>query len=120
MSLKDMRDELRKLRKETVKPVSRMRKGDIASELERLRGKREETAPVASVGGAKPKKMEAKIEDVKVAKEREFPMKPVEESKAKKGKGSALPKTTVDTAPKKKSNKMELLMKMIEEMSDSD
>lgn len=118
MSLKDMKDELRKLRKETVKPVSRMRKADIASELERLRGKREETAPVASVTGAKPKKMEAKIDDVKLAKEKEFPMKPVEESKAKKGKGSALPKTTTE-APKK-SSKMEKLLKMIDEMSDSE
>ncbi len=85
MSLKDMRDELRKLRKDTVKPVSRMRKADIASELEKLRGKREETAPVAAVSGAKPKKMEAKIADVKVAKEKEFPTKPVEVSAMKKG-----------------------------------
>lgn len=113
MSLKDMRDELRKLRKDTVKPVSRMRKSDIASELEKLRGRREETPPVASTVGAKPKKMEAKIADVKVAKEKEFPTKPVEESKAKKDKGSAVAK-----APK--STKKDLLMKMLAEMSDSE
>ena len=78
-----MRDELRKLRKEAMKPTSRMKKADIASELERLRGKREETPPVASTVGAKAKKMEGKINDVKVAKEKEFPTKPVEESKKK-------------------------------------
>lgn len=119
MSLKDMKDELRKLRKETMKPVSRLRKADVASELERLRGKREETPPVASVTGAKPKKMEAKIVDVKVAKEKEFPMKPVEELKVKKGKGSALSKTTTDSAPKK-SDKLAKLKAMLEAMSDSE
>lgn len=113
MSLKEMRDELRKLRKETVKPVSRLRKADVASELEKLRGKREETPPVASTVGAKPKKMEAKIVDVKVAKEKEFPTKPVEVAAAKPGKGSAVAK-----APK--SSKKELLMKMLSEMSDSE
>ena len=81
MSLKDMKDELRKLRKETVKPVSRMRKADVLAELERMKGKREEVPPVASTVGAKPKKMEAKIADVKVAKEKEFPTAPVEEKK---------------------------------------
>lgn len=114
-----MKDELRALRKETVKPVSRMRKADIASELERLRGKRETTAPVASTVGAKPKKEEAKLADVKVAKEQGFPTHPVEESKAKKGKGSALPKTTVDAAPKK-SDKLAKLKAMLEAMSDSE
>ena len=119
MSLKEMRDELRSLRKDSIKPVSRMKKADIASELERLRGKREETPPVASTAGAKPKKMEAKIDDVKVAKEHEFPHKPVEESKAKKSKGSALPKTTKDSAPKK-TDKLAKLKAMLEAMSDSE
>jgi hypothetical protein len=72
---------------------------------------------VASTVGAAPKKMEAKIADVKVAKEKEFPSKPVEESKAKKGKGSALPKTTVAD---KKPSKMEKLKMMLAEMSDEE
>ena len=119
MSLKDMRDELRKIRKETVKPVSRMRKADIASELEKLRGKREETPPVASTLGAKPKKAEAKISDVMVAKEKEFPIKPAEEKAKKRGKKpSGLAAKTSE--PAAKSTKKELLMKMLAEMSDSE
>lgn len=112
-----MRDELRALRKESVKPVSKMKKADCAMELEKLRGKRETVPPVASTEGAKPKKMEAKITDVKVAKEQGFPTKPVEESKAKKGKGSALPKTTVSD---KKPSKMEKLKAMLEAMGSDD
>lgn len=121
MSLKDMRDELRALRKDSVKPVSRMKKGDILLELERLRGKREDTPPVASTTGAKPKKMEAKIDDIKVSKEKEFPVKPVEEKKkaGKKSSGMAVGKSAAADAPEKKS-KMERLMAMIDEMSDSE
>lgn len=121
MSLKDMRDELRALRKESVKPVSRMRKQDIASELERLRGVRESVPPVASTAGAKPKETKAKIADVKVAKEHEFPSAPSEEKKkaGKKPSGLASKGAVADSAPKK-SSKMEKLMKMLEEMSDSE
>jgi len=124
MSLKDMRDELRALRKESVKPVSRMKKGDIAMELERLRGKREDTPPVASTVGAKPKKMAAKIDDIKVSKEKEFPVKPVDEKKknGKKSSGMAAGKSAAADCSDcgKKPSKMERLMAMIDEMSDSD
>lgn len=124
MSLKDMRDELRKLRKEAMKPTSRMKKADIAAELEKLRGKREETPPVASTVGAKPKKMEAKIADVKVAKEKEFPTKPVEESK-KKASGKSAKKATVvggegAVGVSTKMSKKAMMMKMLEDMSDSE
>ena len=121
MSLKDMKDELRKLRKETVKPVSRMRKGDIAAELEKLRGTREEVPPVAAVPGQKSKKMESKISDIKVAKEHNFPVAPTEDKKkaGKKSSGLAGKAAASDAAPKKKS-KMDALMKLLEEMSDSD
>lgn len=120
MSLKELRDELRALRKDAVKPVSRMRKADIASELEKLRGKREETPPVASVHGAKPKKQEAKIADVKKAKEAEFPVKPSEDSKKKaSGKSSAKKEAVVGgsgaVGAKSKMSK-DMLRKMIEEM----
>jgi len=81
-----MRDELRALRKESVKPVSRMKKMDIASELERLRDKRESLPPVASTVATKAKKVEAKIADVKVSKEHEFPVKPVAEEKKRVGR----------------------------------
>jgi hypothetical protein len=88
-----MRKQLREARKETVKPVSRMKKGDVLMELEKLNGKREDTPPVAATTGAKPKKMGAVQSDVKIAKERGFPTKPVEEAKATKSKGMAAAKT---------------------------
>lgn len=126
MSLKEMRDELRALRKDAVKPVSRMRKADIAAELEKLRGRREETAPVAStVSAAKPKAQEAKIKDVKKAKEAEFPVKPAEEPKKKdSGKSSGKKATVVGgggAAGTKSKMSKDMLRKMIEEMpSDSE
>jgi hypothetical protein len=92
-SLAEMRKQLREARKETVKPVSRMRKGDVLLELEKLKGSRESVPPVASTVGAKGKKMMSSVADVKVAKEASFPMKPVEESKATKSKGVAAAKT---------------------------
>lgn len=119
-----MRDELRALRKESVKPVSRMRKMDIAAELERLRGKREEVPPVASTAGAAPKKMAAKEKDVKVAKEKEFPVAPTEEKKKGGKKSSGMVSKSASAAPSesssKKSSKKDMLMKMIAEMSDSE
>ena len=99
-----MRKELRELRKETVKPVSRMRKGDIASELEKLRETRETTAPVASTRGAGVAKSRAATESVKEAKSKEFPVKPA-------------PK---EAAPKKKGGMKAKLAKMLEMMESSD
>ena len=115
-SLQDMRNELRSLRKETVRPISKMRKGDISAELERMKVARAETPAAAAVPSAPLKKSKAAIETIKEAKASEFPVKPVE-AKDKKVKAAA-PKTTV--APKKKSSKMEKLMKMMEAMSDSE
>lgn len=121
-----MKDELRALRKESMKPVSRMRKQDIASELERLRGKREEVPPVAAtVSAAAPKKMEAKVKDIKRAKELEFPSAPVEEKK-KAGKKDSKKAVVVGgegatgVQTKMKKSKLDRLMDMIDGMSDSE
>ena len=115
---KDLRDELRKLRNETMNPVSRMKMADCAAEIERLKAKRESTPPVSSTPAEKPKAMAAKIADVKVAKENEFPMKPTE-AKKKGGKSvvvggsGAIGETT--TKPSGKKSKLEKLMAMLEE-----
>jgi len=79
MSLADLRKELKSLRKETMPtPVSRMKKTEVAMELERLRGlgrgsakKVEETpsAPAALEKVAK-KVVEKKVEEKKVVKEK--------------------------------------------------
>lgn len=97
-----MRDELRALRKDSVKPISKMRKGDISAELERLRGMRETTPKSAAVPSAPPRAMKAKAGTVKESKAKEHPVAPAE-------------------APKKKSGGTKAaLMKMLAEMSDSE
>jgi DNA-nicking Smr family endonuclease len=114
--LADMRAELRALRKDHVKPVSRMRKGDISSEIERLRGMREETPAIASVPSvpASKSKMKSALETVKDAKMAEFPVKPTtEKSKGKAKAGKAVPE-------KKKDSKLERMMKLMENMSSDE
>jgi hypothetical protein len=122
-SAKEMRDELRKLRKEsaTHRPVSKMRVTDIAAEIERLKGKREETAPVASTPADKaPKKMVPKIADVKEAKAKEFPTAPKDEKKKSGavvvGGSGAVGETTMK--PSGKKNKLAKLLAMLD--SDSE
>ena len=91
MSLADMRKELKELRKSAKEnmPVSRMKKGDIAAELERLRGRRETTPAPAAIPTAGSKKMAPKAENVKKSKEKEHPVAPAAEPKKKKGMSKA-------------------------------
>jgi hypothetical protein len=118
---KELRDELRKLRKEsgTNKAVSKMRIVDIASEIERLKGKREETPSVASTPAHKePKKMVPKIADVKEAKAKEFPTAP-SDSKKKSGAVVVGGSGAVGETTKKSSSKKSKLEKLLA-MMDSD
>ena len=75
MSLHELRAELRELRKSAKEhaPISRMKKGDVASEIERLKKMREETPHAAAVPSAKSKKAEPAKKHVMSAKETEFP-----------------------------------------------
>lgn len=127
MSLKDMRDELRKLRKDSIKAPSKMRKGDIAQEIERLKNKREETPPVASTKGAVVKGSKSAVESIKEAKASEFPIQPVEKKKVSSTKSSKLPVESVThSAPapvkggKAKSSKMAKLQRLMDMMGDSE
>jgi hypothetical protein len=79
-SLAELRKELRELRKEHMKAPSRMRKGDISAEIERMRGNREETAAAASVPSAPMRKSIAAVESIKEAKAAEFPVRPSHEA----------------------------------------
>lgn len=122
-SAKELKDELRKLRKEATKPVGKMKVADVAAEIERLKSKREETAPVASTPAEKsPKKIVPKIADLKEAKEKEFPVAPAKDAPKKKGGkvvgGSGGVGVTTEKAPKK--NKLEKLMAMLGDMTDTD
>jgi hypothetical protein len=101
-----------------------MKKMDIAMELEKLKGKRESVPPVASTEGAKPKKEVAKETDAKRAKELEYPTKPAEVEK-KKTSGKSSKKAVVvggegAVGVSSKMSKKDLLMKMLNEMSDSE
>ena len=115
-SAAELRAELKALRKEHVRPVSKMRVGDISAEIERLRVGREETPAVDAVPSAPPRKLKAAVESIKKAKAAEFPVAPASLD-AKSGKAT---KKAAAPSEKKKITKMEKLMAMLEDMSDSD
>ena len=115
-SLAEMRAELRELRKNHVKPVSKMRKADIHSELERLREKRETTAPVASTHSEKPRPVEPRASSYHESKESEHKVKPAPAGK----KGKPVLGKASGGAKKSGSAKLEKLLAMMENMSDSD
>ena len=103
-----MRATLREMRKDLVKPVSRMRKGDISHEIEALRQRRETTPAPAATPSAPPKTLKPDVENIKDVKKSVF-MKPKDMPKAEK-----MPKAEV----KAKSSKKDMLMKMLAELDD--
>jgi hypothetical protein len=119
MSLADMRKELREMRKDYVKPVSRMKKGDISQEIEALRNRRETTPAAAATPSAPLKKLEPEVENIKDVKKSVFMKVP----------GAAVKDKMTKAAPEKvkaemkgkaeaKMSKKDMLMKMLSEMSD--
>ena len=81
MSLADLRKELKQLRKEAMPvPISRLKKTDVAMELERLRGQGRATKSVASVdvptAPAKLEKISKPVEKKVVEKKVEAPKAP--------------------------------------------
>lgn len=104
-SAAELRAELRALRKEHVKPVSRMKVGDISSELDRLRGMRAETPASAATPSAPLRKTKAAVETIKQAKASEFPVQPAP-------KGAKTVETKQPGNPKKKSTLAKLLAMM--------
>jgi hypothetical protein len=124
-----MREELRALRKDHVKPVSRMRKGDISSELNRLREMREETPAVASYSNVKAPRQVSSVEGIHEAKASEFPVEPERAKKqmpkalvrpapkvaaAKAAKGAKAAKAAPKAELKKKESKLAQLMRLLE------
>jgi hypothetical protein len=109
MSLAEMRKELREMRKDLVKPVSRMKKGDISHEIEALRQRRETTPAPAATPSAPPKGMKPDVENIKDVKKSVF-MKPKAEKMP--AKAEKMP------AKAAKSSKKDMLMKMLAELDD--
>ena len=117
-SAKDLKDELRALRKEHQKPVSRMRVADISAEIQKLKGHREETPAPAALPSGVAKKSRSSVESLQEAREAQFPMKPDQGvTKAKKGV-SKPPKDIVSSAVEKKKSKLAKLLEMMD--SDSE
>ena len=122
--LHDMRAELRNLRKETVRPISRMKLGDVSSEIERLRSMREETPAVAATPSAPHRNHEPAAESIKQAKESEFPVRPATKKEvapksvgAKKGGKNivAAAKEKADTGSQKMKDKLAKLLSMMDD-----
>ena len=119
-SAAELRAELRALRKETLKPISRMRTGDISAEIERLRGNREETPAVAAVPSAPPRKSQPSTTTLREAKRYEFPVAPSSEKTKATRAAPKMPAAAATGPPKKKESKLAKLMKMMESMSDTE
>lgn len=119
-SLSELRAELKELRKSSLgeRPVSRMKKSDISEQIEHLRRIRGETPAAAAVPSVPLRMSKAAVETVKEAKASEFPVMPAPKAPSLKAPAPSAKKMAAP-APKK-SSKMDRLMKMLEEMSDSE
>ena len=116
-SASDLKAELRQLRKEALKPVSRMKVADIATEIQRLKGVREETPLPAATPSAPPKRAKASVESIKEARASDFPTQPDSgQTSIKKSatKGSAkAPKNIVPDAVEGQKAKLAKLLELL-------
>ena len=120
-SLAEMRAELRALRKESVRPVSRMKKGDVSAELERLRAMREETPHAAAVPSVKTKSApEPAKKYLKAAKETEFPHSKMGHPATAHKHAEAHHAGKAAAAPKKKGMSKADLRAMLDEMTSDE
>lgn len=120
--LKEMRAQLRALRKENMKPVSRMRKADISAELNAL-GQHLAETPTAGKGSPATGHVQSRssVETIKEAKAQEFPVAPAKAKSLKMPAPNA--KATKKEMPvvlKKKPSKLATLMRLLEADSSDD
>ena len=123
-SLAEMRAELKELRKSNPEfgPVSRMKKADVSSAIERLRVGREETPAAAAVPSAPPRRGHPAAQSIKEAKKDEFPVEPASKGTTKGEARKTARKAYEGETPKKvekaekgasKKQLMALLSKMM-------
>jgi hypothetical protein len=119
--LAEMRAQLRGMRKEMMKPVSRMGKRDCAAEIERLKHARETTAHAAAVPSAASRRMESAAESLKEAKRHEFPAAPASAG-TKKGMERKTARKAYEEKPaeKKRMSKKEMMALLSEMTSDEE
>ena len=106
MSVTDLRKELKELRKSVMPaPVSRMKKTDVAREIERLKGlhgKEEKKVEAVLETASVPKKVAKKVAAVQEVEHKK------QEEVVKKTKGvKSAPEVTIPTADKPKAKKAE-------------
>jgi hypothetical protein len=101
-----------------------MKLGDVSSEIERLRGMREETPAVAATPSAPHRNTEPAAESIKQAKESEFPVRPATKKEApaksvgvkKAGKNIvAAAKEKADAGSQKMKAKLAKLLSMMDD-----
>lgn len=85
MGVQELRAELRALRKDTVKPISKMGARDVSAEIQRLKVLREETPAVRAVPSGAPMPR-GTTESIAVAKAEEFPVQTKKTPKTPKAK----------------------------------
>ena len=101
-----MRKELKDMRKKAMPtPVSRMKKGDVAAELERLRGKEETAVKAVMKEEAVPKKTVKKVEAVHKVAHKEQDEVLVKKTAGVKRKASPPPAKKAKTEEKPKADK---------------
>jgi hypothetical protein len=115
----DIREHLRMMRKEMMRPVSRMPLKDVAAEIEKLRNYRETTAAPAAVPSAPARVAKAAAETIKEAKATEFPIAPGGTKKGMERKTARKAYEPAPAAEKKKMSKKEM-MALISELSSDE
>jgi hypothetical protein len=118
MGRKELEDQLRELRKaEGAKPISKMKAVDISAEIERMKN-RVATVPASRQNPerATPHRDSA-VETIQEARESEFPTKPSKQAKTETK--NVVRKRGTPATPKASVSKAQL-MKMLEEISDSE
>jgi hypothetical protein len=126
MGKAELAAELRAMRKEHMKPISKMRSKDISEEIESLKLRLAETPHTAAFPSVPQKAEVAAVESIKVAKAAEFPVKPASGKAAPKGEKKAVgrPKKAADPMSAKKTpaagSKKKAMMAKLLSMMDSD
>ena len=126
MGKAELAAELRAMRKDHVKPISKMRSHDISQEIEHLKLRLAETPHVASLPSAPHKAEVAAVESIKTAKAAEFPTKPAHDKAAPHGEKKAVgrPKKMAEPMSAKKApgagSKKKAMMAKLLSMMDSD
>ena len=119
MGVQELRAELRALRKDVVKPISKMGAKDVSAEIQRLKVLREETPAVRAVPSGAPMPR-GTAEPIAVAKAEQFPVAPgtTKGMPRKTARKAYEPEPKAEAPPAPKGRKVKMVDEM-EAKSDS-